>query len=615
MAIVYPKYEIIKTSKVLPTEGELYLLDFLIENLDDNYEIYYEPFLNGDRPDIVVIRKDAGVLIIEVKDWHLEHYQISTNSVWKVTDGKNEGNVKSPFKQVLNYKENIFNLHVDSLAELKIRNTSLFSTVVCCVYFHNTNEDELKKRIIDDFSENTAYQKYISHFVIFGRNSLTSEMLKKELHRKWLDRSSRIFPECIYKSLKRYIQPPFHPYSDGKEPKYAAEQRELIISKEGSQKIKGVAGSGKTIVLAKRAVNAHKRTGDNVLILTYNITMRNYIHDKISNINEEFSWENFHIIHYHQFIIQEANNLGLHFEGLTDFENENFFKGFEDKIKKYDVVLIDEGQDFKYEWMQIIKKYFLKEKPEYVLFADEKQNIYARRLDNDKRTRTNIVGRWNESLNKSYRLSFDIAHLSLEFQKEYLSHKYNLDQNFEISRQKDAFVNETINYKYLEKEKEENIEELIHNIIKDNSIHPNDICILAPKVSVCRSIDWAIRNNWKEKTKTMFETNEVYKNLHDKYYDNEIERFHEELKSIRRSKKFNFWMNPGTVKLSTIHSFKGWEINTLFLIITDKNDESSVSMDELIYTGITRCRNNLFIINLGVEKYHKFFESKIALFR
>lgn len=165
--------------------------------------------------DIIVMRKDAGVLIIEVKDWNLRHYKISSNSVWEVADRENYGSVKSPFKQVLNYKENIFNLHVDSLAELKIRNTSRFSTVVCCVYFHNTNEDELQIRIIEDFSENTVYQKFITHFVIFGRNSLTKEILKKELHRKWLDRPSRIFPECIYKSLKRYLQPLFHPYSDG----------------------------------------------------------------------------------------------------------------------------------------------------------------------------------------------------------------------------------------------------------------------------------------------------------------------------------------------------------------------------------------------------------------
>ena len=73
-------------------------------------------------------------------------------------------------------------------------------------------------------------------------------------------------------------------------------------------------------------------------------------------------------------------------------------------------------------------------------------------------------------------------------------------------------------------------------------------------------------------------------------------------------------MNPGTVKLSTIHSFKGWEIDTLFLIIEndydDENSESKFSIDELIYTGLTRCRNNLIVVNISNQRYHKFF-SKI----
>lgn len=309
MAKIFPKYEIIKTSKVSPTAGELYLLDFLIKNLDDNYEIYFQPFLNGDRPDIVVMRKDAGILIIEVKDWHLRHYKINTNSVWEVTDGENVGNVKSPFKQVFNYKENIFNLHVDSLAELKIRKPSLFATVVCGVYFHNAQLEELNERLLSRFSEDQNYQKFIKHFVILSRDNLTKQNFENELNKRWLDRPSRLFPECIYKSLKRFLQPPYHLSSEGEETFYSTEQKELIKSKAGSQKIKGVAGSGKTLVLAKRAVNALKRTNKKVLILTFNITMRNYIHDKISAVKDDFSWESFHIMHYHQFFLQEANNV------------------------------------------------------------------------------------------------------------------------------------------------------------------------------------------------------------------------------------------------------------------------------------------------------------------
>ena len=65
MAKLFPDYDIIKKQKQKPTQGELQMLDSLIENLDDAFEIYWQPYLNGDQPDIVVVRPKSGILIIE----------------------------------------------------------------------------------------------------------------------------------------------------------------------------------------------------------------------------------------------------------------------------------------------------------------------------------------------------------------------------------------------------------------------------------------------------------------------------------------------------------------------------------------------------------------------
>ena len=64
-------------------------------------------------------------------------------------------------------------------------------------------------------------------------------------------------------------------------------------------------------------------------------------------------------------------------------------------------------------------------------------------------------------------------------------------------------------------------------------------------------------------------------------------------------------MNRGTVKISTVHSFKGWESETLFLIIEKKFSGMAQTFDEILYTGLTRSRNNLVIINYGNEEYHE----------
>lgn len=70
-------------------------------------------------------------------------------------------------------------------------------------------------------------------------------------------------------------------------------------------------------------------------------------------------------------------------------------------------------------------------------------------------------------------------------------------------------------------------------------------------------------------------------------------------------------MNPGTVKLSIIHSFKGWESDTLVILIEKGTDADNPSDDELVYTAITRCRNSLLVLNKGNPRYHDFFERNI----
>jgi superfamily I DNA/RNA helicase len=115
-----------------------------------------------------------------------------------------------------------------------------------------------------------------------------------------------------------------------------------------------------------------------------------------------------------------------------------------------------------------------------------------------------------------------------------------------------------------------------------------------------------IRSERNEKTEMMCETKEESESFTEKGTD--------KLNIVRRNKKSNFWMNPGTIKLSTIHSFKGWEIHTLFLIIEEYPEkegfyDKKISLDELIYTGITRCKYNLIIFNIENIQYDMFFKT------
>ena len=77
--------------------------------------------------------------------------------------------------------------------------------------------------------------------------------------------------------------------------------------------------------------------------------------------------------------------------------------GYNAKSRKYDAILIDEGQDYHKSWYDTLSK-FLSHNDEMLFVIDEKQNIYER--ENrwvDSMNGTNFRGRWR-TLNKSYRL-------------------------------------------------------------------------------------------------------------------------------------------------------------------------------------------------------------------
>ncbi len=602
MAILKPTLEIIKKQKVQPTDGEWALLSFLIENLDNTYEIYYQPYLNGDNPDIVILKKNSGVLIIEVKDWNLEYYIVDKKTNWRLK--KDNTYIKSPLKQVNQYKDNIFDLHSEEFFIRKLKNKSNFAVINCVVYFHNATRKELYQFLLKNFQDDEyqKYRKFVSYFDFFCKDSLNTNKLYQMLSKFRLDRYSKLFDDILYKSIRRYLKPPFHSLEEGKEIYYTKEQKILTLSEERPRrKIKGVAGCGKTLVLAKRAVNAHIRTGSRVLILTFNLSLKNYIHDRVSDVRENFYWSNFYITNYHQFFKVQANNYNLKFE-LGDWEDENFFERVRDDIKKFDVILIDEIQDYRQEWINIITKYFIYDSTEFIVFGDEKQNIYQREMDENKEPIVKTIpGKWNKTLNICHRSTTEIGGIAIDFQKKFFVQKYNID-NVLFQQSEMDFERRIIEYHFFDDIDLHKINDVLFEMLIKNEIHSSDLGVLSSKIDIIRELDYIIRTKKKEKTTTTFEKKEFY----EKYKNDE-----EKIKVARRFKKNHFWMKTGTIKLSTIHSFKGWEIDTLLLIIEQASANEDSNNDELIYTSLTRAKRNLIIFNLGNNRYDDFFNSKI----
>lgn len=709
MAVFYPPIETIKKFKVPPTKAERDVLNFLYKNLDNSFEIYFHPYLNGDRPDIIIMRKNYGVMIIEVKDWNVNDFSVISLREWSRYIGFKDGKpdyvtVKSPMIQAKSYKNNLYNLHVQELLEMKINNLQTFNIVCCAVYFHNSTSADIKSFLkINTGETNKIITK--DGVDLIGSDALTDENFKTLLEQRYLmtKAPSKLFTDSLYKNFRRILAPAMHLKTQGQSFHYSAKQKDIIFSQKLEQRVRGVFGSGKTTVLVARAVQAYKRAlkrnaHPRILILTYNITLKNYILDKLKQVDEEFPLENFVIINYHQFIKAELNNIGINIEKPKELGSDSFttnmekkfygnidlFEQYKDRIAKYDAVFIDEIQDFHRAWMDIIKNYFRDPEGDYVLFGDVKQNIYGQPTEK-KDVVTNVSG--VKELQDCYRSDLKVKELAQSYQKAVFRDKYDID-DFSDSLKETFFGQQMkkeghVSYIYLQ---EHNTIEPLYHIIREQitsqeaNVSPNDITILMLNSKTLRWFDAYYRYRSREKTKSMVETIEsmylthlncikipnspkfiwspitedmfkrytyttvkqriaVLSTIYDLYvsfgdtfkdrlsevcnrfgitldkflefqesnkkdlYKFKTEVYHGNYDVISNNKKLHFFMNSGTIKLSTIHSFKGWESEVVFLVI--EPNHNSLSLDEVLYTGLTRCKRDLFIINVGNDKYNE----------
>lgn len=646
MAILVPSLERALKSKQKPTEGERFLLEYLASHFDDQAEVYFQPCFNGDRPDIVLMSAKAGVIIIEVKDWNLALYNIDINNKWSVNTASRSQRVKSPFQQVFAYKKNFFEIHVNGLLEKSLKNERFFKLIKTYVYFHHSSKNEIQRlyqphldRLYEQSRRNQ--EDFKSARIDFDTYEKTREWIESGKHKFERDMSlslykdklrkitfpitakESVFDESVYNEFKRLLNPPYHYASEGKPPNYSDKQISLIQSAAKARaKICGLAGSGKTVVLAGRAVNAHKRHGGRVLVLTFNITLGSYIHDKISAVREDFPWSAFDISTYHRFITTALNNASiemvipdnLQYDGEDPivarriagerdqyleknyYSNLSLFENEEIKVK-YETILIDEIQDYKPEWIKIIRSFFLEEDGEMLLFGDEKQNIYKRDLDGERRSKVvEGFGAWVK-LTKSFRYTHHspIVPLVDSFQKKFLLQNYELDadESFQLSLTSVGIQSHsTFGRKNLGQ-----LAEQIIKVAKENKIHPNDISIISSKENILRELDHILRTADAHKERTLCTFPSFEANIHPKYS--------KKYQEIGAAKKKGFNLNSGVMKLSSTHSFKGFESPFIFLLVS--NNDSP----EMVFTGLTRAKENLVVYLEENSPYLEFFSKHL----
>ena len=308
MELILVAQTVPETIRSSATAGERLLFRTLKSYLPEDYIIYYEPEILGKRPDFVIIGPDLGLVVLEVKDYTKNTLLQINHDNWTIISTKGaQATVKSPLKQA---RDNMFHI-VDVLKKDKnliqtegkyqfhLKFPYGFGTVFTRLYQRDFVAEGLysvmdpslcltRDEIDPDkesFSEENLIEKILNMFVVpyrLRQDLETSDINAIRYH---------LFPEVrISAEFKAPV-----PYQDQlllslHDIKAMDLHQENLAKQIGDKNrlIRGVAGSGKTLILASRAKLLLKEHPDwKILILCYNISLSQNIKQIIRHMLQE----------------------------------------------------------------------------------------------------------------------------------------------------------------------------------------------------------------------------------------------------------------------------------------------------------------------------------------
>ena len=409
------------------------------------------------------------------------------------------------------------------------------------------------------------------------------------------------------------------------EPDYSKEQKEnleltniqseLINSRTetGFRRIRGAAGTGKSVIIAGRAVELAKQNKD-VLVISFNITLTHYLRDLCSRYFRGYrnlvTWKSFHqwtkdiasdlsIIDKYNKIWSEHFEYSYDSDGVDQILTKDIPALIDDELSDnllpyvatYDAILVDEGQDFDPSWWTILRK-VLRKNGEMVMVSDTTQNIYLRKKTNwtdRSMIGSGFRGNWID-LKESHRLPESFINYLSNFMNTYLvENEKIIPFAKQINNELDFYP---CSIKWINEKKDIVnccVAEMLNIISKDtkNDRAFTDLTFITDNEKIGIGVVARLR-------KMKIETVHTYKLDGDNTYS-------------QKKRKMSFWKGVPKVKATTIHSFKGWEAR---LLVININQAKTLKDFAIIYTALTRIKKHslgsfLTVIS-GAEKLNQY---------
>ena len=397
MAQMFPPFKSLRDQR-----GEKIVFDVL-QKLPDDWMVFYDywalyqvkdDYVNFEA-DFIILVPGRGVVTVEVKDWRGARIN---NGIWEHRPGGEGspwislGKKMSPLNQAFKCSKRLMRGLVD--AKVVSEESKHQPEFRCLAVLTNCVPANFQEAAEQDRAICNRNNLPLDTLYVCGLNALHDHLQERieSLFVRKGHHGKNMTPELM-QAVKNYLAPSilfgrdFEGYLQELEAAGAEINNLLPMLEEstGGVRVEGCAGSGKTVMACRELARLAAKHGEGkrFLLLCYNLNLCDTL--RRDPALREYEGRNLTISNFHEFCINHALIPAGRQDLIVTEDKSRFFRddafpairGHLATQPPYDYIFVDEAQDFKAEWWQVVQQCLAPQGRLYI-FADANQDIYER---------------------------------------------------------------------------------------------------------------------------------------------------------------------------------------------------------------------------------------------
>jgi hypothetical protein len=563
VAIIRPSIEHLDELQVPLGDAERAVFEACVQ-LGDDWTVYVRPKLGQDVPDLVLVHPVRGALTVDVVGWRPTDHRRGGHGDVEVlrSDGSWSPSTEQPLAVARRHRSTLYEQFFAFPGDAR-EPGAVVRSVVVLPWCSGAEAGALLASGLGDPANAVLVWSGDDlagrlQFLVEGPGSTPAAPASIE----------RLHRELVVDGMVH----------DAVAPVQLSDNARRVVANPGRAHVRGVAGtagSGKSFALTARAARL-AADGKSVLVLCFNLTLANHLRQLVVQRCAEYGANPARVTctSFHTFcsrVVDDAAQAGIVASEpargtwpvkVVTKTREVLAAGFD---RRYDAVLVDEGQDFTVDWWNLLREHVVAPDGEMLLVADSTVDLYGKSTwdDPDVLASAGFTEPWIR-MSSSYRMAPDLVDSTNQFARSFIADDAVVPEIAEDQAVVVGHVSTAVrSWRNVERVADLGVavgREVVRLLTECPDLSPRDVVYLCEYhhdgLAAAGEIEAA-----------GFAVHHVYSRDPDE----------------RHRSKGRFWPGADAVKGCTVHSYKGWDSPAVVV---------GVAMEErsrrLAYASMTR---------------------------